>query len=326
VYSYGHRNAQGLVWGNANGTWRLYSSEHGDKSDDEVNNIIQGGNYGWPKAAGLCDDNYNTADAFANNDRLAGQLVSNETTTFCNTTTNQRSLFSFFNWTGAQLESINLSNIFTWPTIAPSSIDYYKGNIPGWKNSLLVTSLKYGMFRLKLKADGSFVDSTSSSNPVDTFPLLHGWRIRDIAINPNPISGKFWVIVDSTGSTSGPTGGFNGASTSTKDGGKVLMLSYKTLLTLALNDNPLLYPPVDSASVNVYPNPAHDIVAIHIKKGARIPVLAQLFDLNGRLLLSQTSSKNDFYLSIKSLLPGTYIIRLYNGNEMGILVKKIIKQ
>ena len=40
VYSYGHRNAQGLVWGNVAGTWRLYSSEHGDKSDDEVNSIL----------------------------------------------------------------------------------------------------------------------------------------------------------------------------------------------------------------------------------------------------------------------------------------------
>ena len=49
------------------------------------------------------------------------------------------------------------SNIFTWDTIAPSSIDIYQGNIPGWRNSLLVTSLKYGMYRLKLKSTGDYV-------------------------------------------------------------------------------------------------------------------------------------------------------------------------
>lgn len=44
VYSYGHRNPQGLAW-NSNGT--LFSSEHGDWRYDEVNRIIPGENYGW---------------------------------------------------------------------------------------------------------------------------------------------------------------------------------------------------------------------------------------------------------------------------------------
>ena len=60
VYSYGHRNAQGLVWANVGAQYILYNSEHGDKSDDEVNIISAGRNYGWPKVAGMCDDNYTT--------------------------------------------------------------------------------------------------------------------------------------------------------------------------------------------------------------------------------------------------------------------------
>ncbi|MCH8945944.1 MAG: PQQ-dependent sugar dehydrogenase [Nanoarchaeota archaeon] len=45
VYSYGHRNPQGLVW-NENG--ELFSSEHGPTRNDEINIIVKGENYGWP--------------------------------------------------------------------------------------------------------------------------------------------------------------------------------------------------------------------------------------------------------------------------------------
>lgn len=326
VFSAGHRNAQGIVWGNANGVWRLYSSEHGDKSDDEINVITAGSNYGWPKVAGLCDDNYNTSDAYTNNDRLAGQLVPDETVTFCNITSNQRPLFSFFNWTGGQLQTINLGNIFTWPTIAPSGIDYYKGNIPGWKNSLLIPSLKYGLYRLKLNSNGTYVDSSISSNTVDTFPLLHGWRIRDIAIHPIANSGKFWVVIDSTGSTSGPTGGFNGSSTSTRDGGKVLMLTYKTLITLALNENSLVVSGQLKDEVKIFPNPVQELLYIRSKPGTRKPITAQVYNLSGNKLFEQTGYSGSFNINVGSMLPGLYVIRLINGIGMELYSHKFIKQ
>jgi glucose/arabinose dehydrogenase len=52
VYSYGHRNPQGLAWNNETG--QLYETEHGPSvfdgpaGGDEVNLIVAGGNYGWP--------------------------------------------------------------------------------------------------------------------------------------------------------------------------------------------------------------------------------------------------------------------------------------
>lgn len=48
VYSYGHRNPQGLVW--VNGVF--YASENGQSAHDEINVIKPGANYGWPVIQG----------------------------------------------------------------------------------------------------------------------------------------------------------------------------------------------------------------------------------------------------------------------------------
>jgi len=45
VYSYGHRNAQGITW---DGEGRLWSTEHGPTAQDELNVVEADGNYGWP--------------------------------------------------------------------------------------------------------------------------------------------------------------------------------------------------------------------------------------------------------------------------------------
>ncbi len=57
VYSYGHRNPQGLAWHPVTG--QLFSSEHGPSGEylkfanDEINMISKGQNYGWPEIIGI---------------------------------------------------------------------------------------------------------------------------------------------------------------------------------------------------------------------------------------------------------------------------------
>lgn len=54
IYSYGHRNPQGIAW--QPGTGLLFSTEHGPSGQqsccDELNLILPGQNYGWPRVSG----------------------------------------------------------------------------------------------------------------------------------------------------------------------------------------------------------------------------------------------------------------------------------
>jgi glucose/arabinose dehydrogenase len=52
VYSYGHRNPQGLAWAE-DGT--MFSTEFGQNAWDELNIITAGANYGWPAAEGIAN-------------------------------------------------------------------------------------------------------------------------------------------------------------------------------------------------------------------------------------------------------------------------------
>jgi quinoprotein glucose dehydrogenase len=56
IWSLGHRNVQGLAW--QPGTGELYVTEHGPSGEvgfgafDEINRVVKGGNYGWPRVVG----------------------------------------------------------------------------------------------------------------------------------------------------------------------------------------------------------------------------------------------------------------------------------
>ncbi|MDM1047895.1 PQQ-dependent sugar dehydrogenase [Sphingobacterium hotanense] len=118
VYAYGFRNMQGMV---VTPKDRIYTSEHGDATEDEINLIQIGRNYGFPIIEGKADNEIEIA--FKNKHATVEPLIS---------------------WT---------------PTIAPAGMDYYDSdNIPEWKNSLLLTMLKgQGLRVLKLNDKGDTI-------------------------------------------------------------------------------------------------------------------------------------------------------------------------
>ncbi len=63
VYSYGHRNIFGMAFHPVTG--KLYISDVGPKTDDEINIIEKGGNYGWPEVMG-----------FSRNEKFVNPIIS----------------------------------------------------------------------------------------------------------------------------------------------------------------------------------------------------------------------------------------------------------
>jgi glucose/arabinose dehydrogenase len=116
IWSYGHRNPQGLDFHPATG--QLYSSEHGPRGGDELNLIEKAHNYGWPVIThGM---NYNGTPI---TDRTEAPGMEQPIT----------------HWT---------------PSIAVIGIDFYEGDrFPQWKHDLLVSSIASGNLR-RVRVDG----------------------------------------------------------------------------------------------------------------------------------------------------------------------------
>ena len=91
VFTYGHRNPQGIDFG-SDGT--LYESEHGPKTDDEINILKAGANYGWPHVAGNKDGKAYDYARWAESTTPCAQIASSATWRFprrCRTSRSPRS-------------------------------------------------------------------------------------------------------------------------------------------------------------------------------------------------------------------------------------------
>ena len=146
LYSYGHRNAQGLML-HTNG--KIYSTEHGPGNNDEFQIIEAGRNYGWPNTEGFCDND------------IAGE------TAFCTANNVKEPLASWNPAPGG-----------TW---APSDLIWYNHpSIPEFQNSFLVSFLKTAKVRsIRMNAAGDGITA-------QTDYFINQWgRLRDIAAGPD---------------------------------------------------------------------------------------------------------------------------------------------
>lgn len=192
VWALGFRVPQGLVYA-SNG--KLYSAEHGNVINDEVNLIERGANYGYPNVSGACDEPHETA--YCAEHAVKGPLIA---------------------WT---------------PTIAPAGLDYYGNSaIPEWRNSLLLVTLKTQSLRvLKLNdagdavvgekvyfeksfgrlrdvcvsPDGDVYLATSNRdwNPVEGYPTENDDRIIKISrdrTTPEPATGSAKIMMNTSAS------------------------------------------------------------------------------------------------------------------------------
>jgi PQQ-dependent dehydrogenase (s-GDH family) len=310
VYSFGHRNPQGLVWGNVNNTSILYSTEHGPFSDDEVNIIEVGRNYGWPNVIGFCDGNYNG--------RTTGGFTINNEQANCTSLNAKEPIKSLFAVATPPNET---SNYITWPSVAPSGTTFYGSNaIPGWQHSLLIAQLKKGaVCRLKLSTNGLSVTS-------DTIHYFKGLgRFRDVVVSPDGL--KIYVACDSSGQTSGPTGG---VVTSPANPGSILEFTYQpptnTLATEpgeAITGNSTTL--ANERNVLVYPNPANNYVTINTQF-IEIPASLSIYDINGRVVKQVVPLTTVTTVPTGNLQNGTYVLKIVDRSNNVMGSQKIIVQ
>ncbi|HXI28728.1 MAG TPA: glucose/sorbosone family PQQ-dependent dehydrogenase, partial [Vicinamibacterales bacterium] len=217
VYSYGHRNPQGLVFAPDG---KLYESEHGPNTDDEVNLIRAGKNYGWPYVAGYRDDQ---SYAYANWSASKGVPCASLTFTAYPAVPPSVPLQKETAWnhpdftppiqtfhtvpTGYDFKNPKCAEreLFyqCWPTVAPSSLAVYsaKNGIPGWEHSLLMPSLKHGtIYRIQLDAAGTAVVGDPDEN--EFFKTVN--RYRDVTLSPDGLS--LFVATDVGGNTQDQSG------------------------------------------------------------------------------------------------------------------------
>ncbi|GHG01505.1 hypothetical protein GCM10017783_12140 [Deinococcus piscis] len=214
IYTVGHRNTQGLAFGQ-NGL--LYSSEQGPNTDDEINILAGGKNYGWPHIAGYQDDqayayanwsaapncetlefNYSNPPAevpVVKESEYDGADYTDPLMTFwTRPKTHDFSDVACEGWTGY------LCN----PTTAPSSIDIYEksfAGIPHLQNSLLMTSLKDGaVYQIPLSPSGQ--NARGQAVPLPGVTTVN--RYRDLAFSPDQRT--IYVATDSSGSMLMPNG------------------------------------------------------------------------------------------------------------------------
>ena len=158
VFTYGHRNAQGMTVHPETG--EIWQSEHGERDGDEINVIRGGENYGWPITHYGCQ--------YGTNDPVGDEPHERDAVT---------------------------APVYFWECgsggFPPAGATFYDGDaFDAWQGNLFVGNLADEYL-------GRFVvESPENPSVAEADPVLdgRGWRIRDVAVAPE--TGYLYVAVD----------------------------------------------------------------------------------------------------------------------------------
>ncbi|MGV8855225.1 MAG: glucose/sorbosone family PQQ-dependent dehydrogenase [Devosia sp.] len=313
VFTYGHRNMQGIDFA-PDGT--LYASEQGPKTDDEVNILVAGGNYGWPHVAGFRDNKAYQYARWKDATTPCEQLQFSDLTIDPSVPVEDET-----SWTGPMQDP--LATMFTvpsdwnfadpacngidficWPTVAASSIETYmpdSGGIPGWENSLIVTTLKRGsIYVLPLAADGKTL-----RGPIARYFQSEN-RFRDTAFSPDKKT--IYVATDPGGLAEALNGG---TTTSMHNPGSILVFRYTG------NSGAAAQPAAGeqaamTATAAENSSGAPSFTAAQAERG-KIAYSANCVACHGQNLISATYG---------TPLAGRYFAGKWNGKSVGDLYRK----
>lgn len=266
VYTLGHRNMQGIDFG-PDGT--LYTSEQGPKTDDEINILRGGWNYGWPHVAGFKDGNAYEYAQWSESSEPCAQLRFSDiaipesvprTTEFSFNKLSVEPLATLFTVTdGYNFQDPVCKGVdfICWPTVGASSVEYYPSSsmrknanpIPGWNNVLLVTALKRGsLYLVPLAPTGQ-----AATIPIQRYFQSEN-RYRDTAISPD---GKTIYIATDDSGTAEALGG--GTTRTMRNPGAILAFTYMSEGTGSRSNSPISSsaptapPPKPTAAVGTPP-------------------------------------------------------------------------
>lgn len=281
-YTRGHRNPQGLMYNNDLNI--LYDIEHGDRTDDEINVLYKGMNYGWKQVRG-----YHNDQSFVDEQNFVSTYVAHPQIP------NDSLVQPLYSWC---TEPSTSSTWTDWCTVAPSDGVYYgSAGIPEWTNSLLVVTLKDGLstdrevFQFKLDSNGKLVPSTvEHPNPKKFFggdQTLNG-RLRDIAVSSD---GKTIYLINNGGA----------------DKNKITIYEYDSSTSIG-------YTNTSASNITLYPNPILGSKAMitGIPPSSKFKVLA-IHSAHGVTMIPRVDS--NLNIDTSNLSSGVYVVYLMVNDQ-----------
>ncbi len=339
LYSWGHRNAQGLVLA-PNGL--LYSSEHGPSNDDEFNIIEANNNYGWPNVEGFCNTSSETN--FCNNNNVIEPLAA-WTPTLAVCGIDYYNHLAIPEWYGSVLmcnlkqpsflqlrfnqegtEIIEERNISTFDfgrlrdvCVAPDgrvfiATSNQDGRAPGWSDFPLpnddrIIALKNAAYQpvmpvatFDYNTECLTVQFDNTSVDADTYFWNFGNGYTSSLASPTQIyfePGTYTVQLIASNAYSSDTTSIN--------------------LSLDCSNG---ISPSDEPTYKLYPNPCNDFVQISFPQSLDGASL-QLIDIKGNVMYHTTLSESLVYLfNTRQFSTGIYYTKITHKNKT--TVKKLV--